>query len=59
MGVVMKLYFNKPSPYARKVRIVAWQTSNGVYWVSNTLNQALSTDQMIGIARSLRRLGQK
>ena len=43
----------------RKVRIVAWETSNGVYWVSNTLNQALSTDQMIGIARSLRRLGQK
>ena len=27
MGVVMKLYFNKPSPYARKVRIVAHEKS--------------------------------
>ena len=43
----------------RKVRIVAWETSRGVYWVSNTLNQALNAEQMIGIARSLRRLGQK
>ena len=37
----------------KRIRLVAWRTRKAVYWVSNTLNQALSTDQMIGIARSL------
>jgi polyisoprenyl-teichoic acid--peptidoglycan teichoic acid transferase len=41
----------------RKVRIVAWETPRGVYWVTNTLNQALNRQKMLGIAQSLRRLG--
>jgi LCP family protein required for cell wall assembly len=41
----------------KRVRIVAWRTRRAVYWVSNTLTQSLSSDQMIGIASSLKRLG--
>jgi polyisoprenyl-teichoic acid--peptidoglycan teichoic acid transferase len=43
----------------QRLRIVAWRTKRAVYWISNTLTQSLSKDQMIGIASSLRRLGQK
>jgi len=43
----------------RRLRLVAWRTKLAVYWVSNTLTQSLSTRQMIAIAASLRRLGQK
>ncbi len=43
----------------RRLRLVAWRTRRAVYWVSNTLTQSLSTRQMIAIAASLRRLGQK
>jgi LCP family protein required for cell wall assembly len=43
----------------RRLRLVAWRTKHASYWVSNTLTQSLSSKQMIGIARSLRRLGQK
>ncbi len=39
-----------------KVRLVAWKTPRGVYWVSNTLTRALNERQMIAIAASLRRL---
>ena len=42
-----------------RLRIVAWRTKHAVYWVSNTLTQSLGKDQMLGIAASLRRLGQK
>jgi len=41
----------------RRVRLVAWRTAKAVYWVSNTLTQSLSKQQMIGIAASLKRLG--
>ena len=41
----------------KRVRLVAWRTRKAVYWVSNTLTQSLSSQQMIGIAASLRRLG--
>jgi polyisoprenyl-teichoic acid--peptidoglycan teichoic acid transferase len=41
----------------KRVRLVAWRTRKAVYWVSNTLTQSLSSDQMIGIASSLKRLG--
>ena len=34
----------------KRVRLVAWRTSKGVYWVANTLTQSLSSQQMIGIA---------
>ena len=41
----------------KRVRLVAWRTRKAVYWVSNTLTQSLSAQQMIGIAASLKRLG--
>ncbi len=43
----------------KRLRLVAWRTKRAVYWVSNTLTQSLGKDQMLGIAASLRRLGQK
>jgi len=43
----------------RKVRLVAWRTPRAVYWVSNTLTQSLTRSEMIAIAASLRRLGQR
>lgn len=38
-----------------RISVVAWRTPQAVYWVSNTLTDALSNRQMIGIAASLRR----
>jgi LCP family protein required for cell wall assembly len=43
----------------RRVRLVAWRTKRAVYWVSNTLTQSVSSDQLIGIAASLRRFGKR
>jgi LCP family protein required for cell wall assembly len=43
----------------RRLRLVAWRTKRAVYWVSNTLTQSLNSRQMVAIAASLRRLGQK
>jgi LCP family protein required for cell wall assembly len=43
----------------RRLRLVAWRTKRAVYWVANTLTQSVSTRQMIAIAASLRRLGQR
>ena len=37
-----------------RVRLVAWRTSKGSYWVSNTLLQSLSERQMLAVARSTR-----
>ena len=37
-----------------RVRLVAWRTKHGVYWISNTLLQTLSKRQMLAIARSTR-----
>jgi LCP family protein required for cell wall assembly len=39
-----------------RVRLVAWKTNKGVYWISNTLLQTLSERQMLAIARSTRTL---
>jgi len=39
-----------------RLRLVAWRTSKGVYWIANTLLQNLSERQMLAIARSTRRL---
>jgi polyisoprenyl-teichoic acid--peptidoglycan teichoic acid transferase len=33
-----------------RLRTVAWRTGRAVYWVSNTLGNSLTNDQMIGIA---------
>jgi LCP family protein required for cell wall assembly len=41
----------------RALRLVAWDTPRAVYWVSNTLTESLTNKQMLGIARSLSRIG--
>jgi LCP family protein required for cell wall assembly len=41
----------------KRLRTVAWRTSKGTYWVSNTLSLKLSNQQMRGLARSLSKLG--
>jgi polyisoprenyl-teichoic acid--peptidoglycan teichoic acid transferase len=38
-----------------RLRTVAWRTSRAVYWVSNTLGNSLTNDQMIGIAATAKR----
>ena len=38
----------------KKLRLVGWRTPSGAYWISNTLNRALSNREMLGIAASLR-----
>ena len=40
-----------------RLRLVAWRTKRAAYWVSNTLLRSLTNQQMIGIARSLTRVG--
>ena len=40
-----------------RLRMVAFKTSRAVYWVSNTLLRSLTNRQMVGIARSLSRIG--
>jgi LCP family protein required for cell wall assembly len=39
-----------------RLRLVAWRTDEGSYWVSNSLLQTLSEKQMLAIARSAREL---
>ena len=48
----LRLYYD-----GSKLRLVAWQTSNGAYWVTNTLLRRLNNRQMLAIAGSLQRLG--
>jgi len=36
---------------------VGWRTERGAYWVSNTLLRSLTNREMLGIARSLTRIG--
>jgi LCP family protein required for cell wall assembly len=52
-GRKLRLYYD-----GRHVRMVAWKTKKGVYWVSNTLTQSIGEAQMLEIAGSLRRLRQ-
>jgi polyisoprenyl-teichoic acid--peptidoglycan teichoic acid transferase len=49
-GKQLQLYFN-----GRKLSLVAWRTPRAVYWISNTLTDSLSTQEMVGIAASLSR----
>jgi LCP family protein required for cell wall assembly len=42
-----------------RLSIVAWRTNRGVYWVSNTLSRNLTNRQMLAIARSLTRVGDR
>jgi len=46
-GKQLMLFFN-----GGKLSLTAWRTPQGVYWVSNTLTDSLSPQQMIGIAAS-------
>ena len=34
------------------VKLVAWHRGENTYWISNSLQQSLTNDQMMGIARS-------
>ena len=49
-GKHLELYYN-----GRKLSLVAWHTSRGAYWISNTLTDTLSPAQMTAIAASLKR----
>jgi LCP family protein required for cell wall assembly len=49
-GKHLELYYN-----GGKLSLVAWHTSRGVYWISNTLTDTLSPAQMIDMAASLQR----
>jgi LCP family protein required for cell wall assembly len=42
-----------------RLALVAWRTPNAVYWVSNTLSRTLTNPQMLAIARSLTRVGDR
>ena len=46
------LYFD-----GRRLRLVAFQQGNAVYWVTNTLLRTLTNREMMGIATSLTRYG--
>jgi len=52
-GRKLRLYYD-----GRALRLVAWRTKRGVYWVSNTLTHSIGEAQMLEIAASLRRLKQ-
>jgi hypothetical protein len=39
-----------------RIRLVAWQTKDATYWVSNTLLQGISKSDMIDIARNAKPL---
>jgi LCP family protein required for cell wall assembly len=49
----LRLYFD-----GHHLRLVAFRTPHGVYWVTNTLSQSISNQQLIGIAASMTRLRQ-
>jgi LCP family protein required for cell wall assembly len=51
-GRTYELFFD-----GNRLRLVAWRTPRAVYWVSNTLLQSLTNRQMLGLARSLTRVG--
>jgi LCP family protein required for cell wall assembly len=56
--VVMRKRTYKRFFDGHKIRIIAWETPRAVYWVSNTLSRKLTNKQMMGIARSLQRIGE-
>ncbi|MEH3053700.1 MAG: LCP family protein [Patulibacter minatonensis] len=39
-----------------RYRLVAWRTSKGVFWVSNTVSNLLTNSQMLDIASNLKRV---
>ena len=51
-GRTFQLYYD-----GDRLRLVAWRTPKAVYWVSNTLLQTLTEQQMLGLAGGLTRVG--
>jgi LCP family protein required for cell wall assembly len=51
-GKQLMLFFN-----GHKLTLVGWRTGGAAYWISNTLTDDLSNQQMLGIAASLTRAG--
>lgn len=49
-GRPLELFFD-----GSRLRLVAWRTRRAVYWVSNTLQENVGNQQMIGMAASLAR----
>jgi LCP family protein required for cell wall assembly len=47
-GRRLELHFD-----GHKLRLVAWRTPHGAYWISNTLGLSLTNQQMVGLAASL------
>jgi hypothetical protein len=39
-----------------RVRLIAWQTKDATYWISNTLLQTISKSDMLAIARAAKPL---
>jgi polyisoprenyl-teichoic acid--peptidoglycan teichoic acid transferase len=56
--VVMRKRTYKRFFDGHKIRLISWETPRAVYWVSNTLSRTLTNKQMMGIARSLQRIGE-
>jgi len=52
-GKTLELFYD-----GKRLRLVAWRTSHAAYWVSNTLLETLTERQMLGIAQSLRHIGE-
>jgi hypothetical protein len=50
-GQKVQIYYDGP-----RVRLVAWRSGGATYWVSNSLLQRLSLDEMLAIVRSTRPL---
>ena len=50
-GKLLELYVN-----GGKVSMVAWRTPEAAYWISNTLTESLSNQQMLAVAASTRHL---
>ena len=50
-GRKLQIYYD-----GRRIRLIAWRTERGAYWVTNTLLRTLSNRQMLAIAASLKRL---
>jgi LCP family protein required for cell wall assembly len=46
-----KIYFD-----GDKVRMIAWQTDEGSFWLSNTLVESLSNDEMLKLAEGMKEL---
>jgi len=50
-GKKLELFYD-----GKRLRTVAWRTPRAVYWISNTLSERLTNDQMLAIAGSLTQL---